>query len=105
MIPARVAAQKNQHAQALGKLGGKARFAKLKMNPKDLTAFQRKGGEARAKSLSKKQRSELARKAVQARWAKAKKVMPTRPNCETPTHAPDLFGEMRPIPMRRKNKS
>jgi hypothetical protein len=33
-------------------------------------ALGRKGGKARAKALTKTQRSEAARKAVQARWAK-----------------------------------
>ena len=41
---------KNPHAVALGRLGGK------------------KGGPARAKKLSKERRSEIARKAAQARW-------------------------------------
>jgi hypothetical protein len=50
-----VDAQKNPHAVALGKLGG------------------RKGGLARAKKLSKKKRKEIATKAVRARWAKASK--------------------------------
>ena len=45
---------KNPHAVALGRLGGL------------------KGGKARAARLSAEQRRELARKAVQARWAKAK---------------------------------
>ncbi len=42
--------EKNPHAVALGKLGGK------------------KGGPARAKKLTKKQRSEIAKKAAMARW-------------------------------------
>ena len=42
--------EKNPHAVALGKLGGK------------------KGGKARAKTLTKKQRSSIAEKAAQARW-------------------------------------
>jgi K+-sensing histidine kinase KdpD len=46
--------QKNPAAVALGRKGGK------------------KGGPARAATLTPKQRSESARKAVQARWAKAK---------------------------------
>jgi len=46
--------KKNQHAVALGRLGGL------------------KGGKARAKKLTAKQRSESARHAVKARWAKAK---------------------------------
>ena len=45
---------KNPHAVALGKLGAK------------------KGGVARAKKLSPERRSEIARKAVNARWAKKK---------------------------------
>jgi hypothetical protein len=43
-------AEKNPHAVALGKLGGK------------------KGGVARAKKLRKKQRSEIASKAANIRW-------------------------------------
>jgi hypothetical protein len=42
--------KKNPAAVALGKLGGA------------------KGGKARAKSLSKKRRSEIAKKAAKARW-------------------------------------
>jgi len=41
---------KNPHAVALGRLGGL------------------KGGKARAKKLTKKQRSEIAQKAAKARW-------------------------------------
>jgi hypothetical protein len=47
--------KKNPHAVALGKLGGS------------------KGGKTRAAKLTPEQRSEAARKAVAARWAKAKK--------------------------------
>ena len=43
---------KNPHAVALGRLGG------------------RKGGTARAKKLTRKQRSEIARKAARTRWSK-----------------------------------
>ena len=46
---------KNPAAVALGRLGGL------------------KGGKARAKKLSKKRRVEIAKKAIKARWAKAKK--------------------------------
>jgi len=42
--------EKNPHAVALGRLGGK------------------KGGKARAAKLTAKERSEIARKAAQARW-------------------------------------
>ena len=44
--------EKNPAAVALGRLGGK------------------KGGPARAKKLSKKRRSEIAKKAAEARWRK-----------------------------------
>lgn len=44
------APEKNPHAVALGKLGGL------------------KGGKARAKKLSAKRRSEIARKAAKSRW-------------------------------------
>ena len=50
----RAARKKDPAAVALGRKGGK------------------KGGPARAAKLTPKQRSESARKAVQARWAKAK---------------------------------
>lgn len=65
---------KNPHAVALGKLGGKRR-AEI------LTAEQRRdigtqggliGGQARAGALSKARRSEIAKKAAEARWAKNK---------------------------------
>jgi len=46
--------EKNPHAVALGRLGGK------------------KGGKARAAKLSKKRRSEIARKAAEARWRKGR---------------------------------
>ena len=47
--------KKNPNAVALGKLGGS------------------KGGKIRADRLTAERRSEIARKAVLARWAKAKK--------------------------------
>jgi hypothetical protein len=47
--------KKNPNAVALGKLGGS------------------KGGKIRAARLSPEQRRDIARKAVLARWAKAKK--------------------------------
>ena len=47
--------EKNEHAVALGKLGGA------------------KGGHARAKVLTAKRRKEIARKAAEARWAKWRK--------------------------------
>jgi len=47
--------KKNPHAQALGRLGGL------------------RGGKARADKLTPEQRSEIARNAVLARWAKQKK--------------------------------
>jgi hypothetical protein len=46
--------EKNPHAVALGKLGAA------------------KGGKSRAKVLSKERRSEIARKAAEARWERAK---------------------------------
>jgi len=45
--------EKNPHAQALGRLGGK------------------KGGRARAAKLSAKRRQEIARIAARARWKKS----------------------------------
>jgi hypothetical protein len=47
------------------------------MRPKAVQEYfeeiARKGGYARAKKLSKEERKESARRAAQARWAKAKK--------------------------------
>lgn len=40
---------------------------------KAAVALGRKGGKARARKLTKEQLSEQGRKAVQARWAKARK--------------------------------
>ncbi|MGO9168909.1 MAG: hypothetical protein ACLP56_18735 [Candidatus Sulfotelmatobacter sp.] len=37
--------------------------------------FARKGGQARARKLTPEERSEAARKAVEARWAKQKKLV------------------------------
>ncbi len=48
---------KNPAAVALGRLGGK------------------KGGPARAKKLSKKRRSEIAKKAAMSRWEKTKEQL------------------------------
>jgi hypothetical protein len=47
------------------------------MSPKNPAAVSlgRKGGQARAKNLSPQERSEAARKAVEARWAKTEKQM------------------------------
>jgi hypothetical protein len=41
--------------------------------PLTVSEFARMGGKARAKKLSADERKASARKAVQARWAKAKK--------------------------------
>jgi hypothetical protein len=50
--------------------------------PLTITEFARMGGKALAKKLTKKQRSDSARRAAQARWAKKKPSDPkalTRP--------------------------
>jgi len=60
--------RKNPAAQALGRLGGKARAKSL--TPSELSKIGKKGAEARMKKLSAGQRSEIARKAVQARISK-----------------------------------
>jgi hypothetical protein len=60
--------KKNPAAQALGKLGGKARANAL--SDAELTEIARKGAEARASKLSAARRSEIAHKAVQARLEK-----------------------------------
>jgi hypothetical protein len=55
-----MAKKKNPNAVALGKLGGS------------------KGGKIRAAKLTAEERSEIARKAVLARWAKAKEKAPRK---------------------------
>lgn len=91
-----VTRRKNPHAVALGKLGGKARAAKLSAKEREeiarrggevggrrradnLSAEERSrisrtgglvGGKARAAKLSKERRSEIARMAAKARWGK-----------------------------------
>jgi hypothetical protein len=57
--------KKNPAAVALGREGGK------------------KGGPARAAKLTPQQRSESARKAVQARWSKASEAAPATPVLDT----------------------
>jgi hypothetical protein len=49
----------------------------LAMSPKNAAAVAlgRKGGQARAKKLTPEERSQSARKAVEARWAKQKKLV------------------------------
>ena len=63
--------KKNRAAQALGKLGGKARAKSL--SGTQLSEIGRQGAAARASKLSAAERSEIARKAVQARIAKQAK--------------------------------
>jgi hypothetical protein len=63
--------KKNPAAQALGKLGGKARAKAL--TEAELSEIARKGAEARASKLTAAERSEIARKAVRARIAKQRK--------------------------------
>jgi hypothetical protein len=66
--------EKNPHAVALGLLGGrKGGLARAEtLSPKERQESARKAGIARMKKLSKAQRTEIGRKAVQARWNKAK---------------------------------
>jgi hypothetical protein len=61
--------KKNPNAVALGKLGGS------------------KGGKIRAARLTAERRQEIARKAVLARWAKAKKRM-DRPDTDDQASKP-----------------
>lgn len=63
----------NQLAKLIVDLAtGEAEEAKPEDEGKDpaAVALGRKGGAARAKSLSKKKRAEIAKKAAAARWAK-----------------------------------
>jgi hypothetical protein len=58
---------KNPNAVALGKLGGS------------------KGGKIRAERLTAEQRTEIARKAVTARWAKAKAKQKSQEESASPS--------------------
>jgi len=68
-------AKKNPAAVALGRLGGKARAAKL--SPEAQSEIGRKagmvGGRRRAEILSDTRRQEIARRAAKARWKGKKK--------------------------------
>lgn len=65
---------KNPHAVALGHLGGKRRAEVLSPEERRDIGIQGGlvGGRARANSLSKARRSEIAKMAAEARWAKEK---------------------------------
>lgn len=62
----------------------------------------RKGGEARAQSLSAERRSEIARKAVQARWEKARGLAAADDDCEPPSPDGDVFeGPIEGLPVAK----
>lgn len=65
---------KNPHAVALGHLGGTRRAEVLSADQRRDIGVQGGliGGRARADSLSKARRSEIAKKAADARWSKKK---------------------------------
>ena len=58
--------EKNQAAVALGKLSAE------KAGAAGMAKRGRKGGKARKEALSPERRSEIARNAIKARWAKVK---------------------------------
>jgi dihydrodipicolinate synthase/N-acetylneuraminate lyase len=60
--------KKNPNAQALGRLGGKARAEKL--SDAEIAKIARKGGTARAAKLTAAERSRIAKLAVAARERK-----------------------------------
>ena len=66
----RMAKKKNQNAQALGSLGGRARAENL--SDAEVTKIASKGGKARAAKLSAAERSRIAKRAVAARERKRK---------------------------------
>jgi hypothetical protein len=63
-------AKKNPNAVALGKLGGEARAASL--SAKERSDSASKAGKARSEQLSDRERSRIAKLAVQARERKRK---------------------------------
>jgi len=60
--------KKNPNAVALGRLGGRARAAKL--TAKELSDAARKAGQARQTKLSDAERKRIAQAAAKARWEK-----------------------------------
>jgi hypothetical protein len=70
--------KKNPHAVALGRLGGLASQRLEHMTPEERARFHSAGGRAGAKArvqkLSPERRKAIARKAIAARWAKAKRT-------------------------------
>jgi dihydrodipicolinate synthase/N-acetylneuraminate lyase len=66
----RMAHRKNLNAQALGRLGGKARAEKL--SDAEVVEIASKGGKARAAMLSADERKRIAKHAVAARERKRK---------------------------------
>ena len=65
------AKKKDPNAVALGRKGGKARAASLSAS--ELSKIGKKGAKMRISKLSAAELSEVARKAVLARWAKNKR--------------------------------
>ena len=65
-----MALKKNPNAQALGRLGGRARATTL--SEAEIVKIASKGGKARAKKLSPARRREIALKAVAQREHKRK---------------------------------
>jgi hypothetical protein len=73
--------QRQEVARAGGKVGGRARAAKL--SKAERTRIASKAGAARTQAMTPEQRSQIARKAVEARWAKAKKKTKRNRNSES----------------------
>lgn len=65
-----MARKKNPNAQALGRLGGRARAEKL--SDAEVLVIASKGGRARAAKLSADERTRIAKLAVAARERKRK---------------------------------
>ena len=66
---------KDPNAVALGRRGGTRRSEVLSADERNAIATLGglRGGKARAGTLSKARRSEIAKKAAESRWAKSKK--------------------------------
>jgi hypothetical protein len=65
--------KKNPAAVALGRLGGLKSGGIRNLPREKRLAIARKGGEARARKLSARELSAAGRKAILARWRKAKR--------------------------------
>ena len=80
-----MARRKNPHAQALGKLGGRARAESLSKG--EMSEIASSGGKARAAKLSRAERKWIAKLGVAARERKRGEKTNAKPKAEGADHS------------------